>query len=78
MKSFSTQGIASFIVRYMLSHKRLSLEILKAEFNMNDLQVRNTLIRLFYQNRKFGYLKKVDSGNIFLIFSNKNPNAFTQ
>jgi len=31
--------IASYVVRYMMTHARLSLDILKDKFNMDDLQV---------------------------------------
>jgi len=66
--------VASFIVRYMMTHKRLSLEILKDKFNLDDLQVRKCLIRLFFRGQIYGRIQQVTGGKLFLIFLEQNDN----
>ena len=71
-------SIATYIAKYMLSHKRLSLEILKDEFKLDDHQVRQVLIRLFYQGKIFGFLKKSEIGSIFLNFPSIDSGIYLQ
>jgi hypothetical protein len=53
----------------MLKHKRLAIAILKDEFKLNDLQLRKSLIRLFFQGKQFG---KIDAEGKFLDFPGSN------
>ncbi len=66
--------IATFIVRYMLTHKRLSLDILKDKFNLDDLQIRKSLIRLYFRGQIYGRISETESGKIFLVFSENVDN----
>ena len=66
--------IASYIVRYMMTHKRLSLDILKDKFNMDDLQVRKCLIRLYFRGQIYGLIQQINGGKLFLIFLEQNDN----
>ena len=66
--------VASFIVRYMMTHKRLSLDILKDKFNLDDLQVRKCLIRLFFRGQIYGRIQQVTGGKLFLIFLEQDNN----
>ncbi|UYP45597.1 hypothetical protein NEF87_001882 [Candidatus Lokiarchaeum ossiferum] len=72
MDNFGDLSIAAYIAKYMLSHKRLSLEILKDEFKLDDQQVRQAIIRLYYQGKIFGFLKASETGSIFLNFSSSD------
>ncbi|QEE14289.1 hypothetical protein DSAG12_00100 [Promethearchaeum syntrophicum] len=73
--------IASYIVRYMMTHERLSLDILKDKFNMDDLQIRKCLIRLYFRGQIYGQIQQINGGKLFLIFlqqdDNQNLNAPT-
>jgi len=66
--------VASFIVRYMMRHKRLSLDILKDKFNMDDLQARKCLIRLYFRGQIYGRIQQSKDGKLFLIFLEQNDN----
>ena len=66
--------VASYIVRYMMSHKRLSLEILKDKFNLDDLQTRKCLIRLYFRGQIYGRIQQVTGGKIFLFFLEQDDN----
>ncbi|MHA1476367.1 MAG: hypothetical protein ACTSQ5_14430, partial [Promethearchaeota archaeon] len=66
--------VASYIVRYMMTHKRLSLDILKDKFNLDDLQVRKCLIRLFFRGQIYGRIQQVTGGKLFLIFLEQDNN----
>ena len=66
--------VATYIVRYMMTHKRLSLEILKDKFNMDDLQARKCLIRLYFRGQIYGRIQQVTGGKLFLIFLNQDDN----
>ena len=66
--------VASFIVRYMMTHKRLSLDILKDKFNMDDLQARKCLIRLYFRGQIYGRIQQSKDGKLFLIFLEQNDN----
>ncbi len=66
--------VASYIVRYMMSHKRLSLEILKDKFNLDDLQTRKCLIRLYFRGQIYGRIQQVTGGKIFLFFLEQYDN----
>ena len=66
--------IASYIVRYMMTHERLSLDILKDKYKMDDLQVRKCLIRLFFRGQIYGRIQQINGGKLFLIFSNQDDN----
>lgn len=68
MTNPSDLTIASYIAKYMLSHSRLSLDILKDDFALDDLQVRQVLIRLFYQGKIFGCIDSSETGSVFLKF----------
>ena len=71
--------IASYIVRYMMTHERLDLEILKDKYKMDDLQVRKCLIRLYFRGQIYGRIQQINGGKLFLIFleqdDNQNLNA---
>jgi len=73
--------VASYIVRYMLTHKRLSLDILKDKFNMDDLQIRKCLIRVYFRGQIYGRIQQSKDGKVFLNFlgqdENKNLNTTT-
>ena len=66
--------VASYIVRYMMTHKRLSLDILKDKFNMDDLQVRKCIIRLYFRGQIYGRIQQMSGGNLFLIFIEQDDN----
>ena len=66
--------VASYIVRYMMTHKRLSLDILKDKFNMDDLQARKCIIRLYFRGQIYGHIQQSKDGKLFLIFLEQNDN----
>ena len=61
-------AIASFIVKYMLSHQKLDLEILKAEFKKDDKAIREAILRLYLQGKVFGRIK-IERNKPFLFFN---------
>ncbi len=67
------QEIASYIVRYILDHQRISTGLLKNKFNVDDLELRKTLIRLYFRGQIFGPITTIDSGTTFIIFTHPDP-----
>jgi len=62
--------IATFLVRQMLSFPRISVEILKDQFHLDDLQFRKVLIRMYFTNRVFGTIVTSEkTGKKFLVFT---------
>ncbi len=55
LKDINDQKIATFIIKNMLNYDRLDLNKVKANFDLNDFEVREALIRLFNDKK---YLEK--------------------
>jgi hypothetical protein len=60
-------AIASFIVKFMLNHAKINLDVIKEKFQINDLQIRECLIRLYFKGKIFGRIEEN-----FIIFNEKN------
>ena len=54
LKDIDDQKIATFIIKHMLNYNRLDLNKVKANFDLNDFEVREALIRLFNDKKVFG------------------------
>ncbi len=72
--------IASFLVHQMLSYSRISVEILKDQFHLDDLQFRKVLIQLYFTNRVFGSIfTSEETGKKYLVFtpSTRHPSQIS-
>ncbi len=63
-------SVASYLMKYMLTHKRIDLALLKDEFGISDKDIRLILIRLYNKNQVFGKIVRDsnDKEKAFLFF----------
>ena len=57
MPSDSDTLMASFIVKFMITHQKIALNVLKEKFSFNDQQLREAIIRLYFRGKIFGKIQ---------------------
>ncbi|WP_457557102.1 hypothetical protein [Candidatus Harpocratesius sp.] len=66
---FNIQKIATYLIKNMLNYNKIDLNKIKAQFSLDDFEVRKALIKLYQDNKIFGKIQSDSDGRTYLVFT---------